>query len=217
MKTDSDIRKDVSDELDWEPSVNASQIGVEVKDGIVTLAGHVTSFAEKWDAERAAQRVSGVKALAVEIDVILPGSSKRNDVDIARAAENMLDWTSYAPKDRIKIMVEGGWVTLSGEVDWEYQRQSIARSIRHLMGVVGVSDQITIKPQASLDSVKSGIKAALNRRAQADVQNITVEVVGDRVTLSGTVFSWSERDLAEHSAWCAPGVRNVVDNLTIAY
>jgi len=217
MKTDSDIQKDVSDELDWEPSVNATQIGVEVKDGIVTLAGHVTSFAEKWDAERAAQRVSGVKALAVEIDVILPGSSKRNDVDIARAAENMLDWTSNAPKDRIKIMVEGGWVTLSGEVDWEYQRQSIARSIRHLMGVVGVSDQITIKPQASLDSVKSGIKAALNRRAQADVQNITVEVVGDRVTLSGTVFSWSERDLAEHSAWCAPGVRNVVDNLTIAY
>jgi len=217
MKTDSDIKQDVTDELDWEPSINATQIGVEVKDGIVTLAGHVTSFAEKWDAERAVQRVSGVKALAVEIDVILPGSSKRNDVDIARAAENLLDWTSDAPKDRIKIMVEGGWVTLSGEVDWEYQRQFIARSIRHLMGVVGVSDQITIKPQASLESVKSGIKAALSRRAQADVQNITVEVVGDRVTLSGTVFSWSERDLAEHSAWCAPGVRSVVDNITIAY
>jgi len=216
MKTDSQIQQDVSAELDWEPSVNATQIGVEVKDGIVTLAGHVTSFAEKWDAERAVQRVSGVKALAVEIDVILPSSSKRNDADIARAAENLLDWTSNAPKDRIKIMVEGGWVTLSGEIDWEYQRQSIAGSIRHLMGVVGVSDQITIKPQASLDSVKSGIKAALNRRAQADVQNITVEVFGDRVTLSGTVFSWSERNLAEHSAWCAPGVRNVVDNITIA-
>ena len=173
----------------------------------MTLAGHVSSFGEKWDAERAAQRVSGVKALAVEIDVILPGSSKRNDVDIARAAENVLDWTSNAPKDRIKIMVEGGWITLTGEVDWEYQRQSIARSIRHLMGVVGVSDQITLKPQASLESVKSNIKAALDRRAQADVQNITVEVFGDRVTLTGTVFSWSERDLAEHSAWCRRSLR----------
>ena len=217
MKTDAAIQQDVSAELDWEPAVDASQIGVEVKDGIVTLAGHVTSFGEKWDAKRAAQRVSGVKALAVEIDVILPGSSKRNDVDIARAAENVLDWTSNAPKDRIKIMVEGGWITLTGEVDWEYQRQSIARSIRHLMGVVGVSDQITLKPQASLESVKSNIKAALDRRAQADVQNITVEVFGDRVTLTGTVFSWSERDLAEHSAWCAPGVRSVVDNITITY
>ena len=216
MKTDSAIQQDVKAELDWEPAVNATQIGVEVKDGIVTLAGHVTSFSEKWDAERAAQRVSGVKALAIEIDVILPGSSKRNDADIARAAENLLDWTSNVPKDRIKIMVEGGWVTLSGEVDWEYQRQAIARSIRHLMGVVGVSDQITLKPEASLDNVKSGIKAALSRRAQADVQNITVEVFGDRVTLSGTVFSWSEPDLAEHSAWCAPGVRSVVDNITIA-
>jgi len=217
MKTDSAIQQDVKAELDWEPAVNATQIGVEVKDGIVTLAGHVTSFSEKWDAERAAQRVSGVKALAIEIDVILPGSSKRNDADIARAAENLLDWTSNVPKDRIKIMVEGGWVTLSGEVDWEYQRQAIARSIRHLMGVVGVSDQITLKPEASLDNVKSGIKAALSRRAQADVQNITVEVFGDRVTLSGTVFSWSERDLAEHSAWSARGVRSVVDNITIAY
>ena len=215
MKTDSDIKQDVTDELDWEPSINATQIGVEVKDGIVTLAGHVTSFAEKWDAERAVQRVSGVKALAVEIDVILPGSSKRNDVDIARAAENLLDWTSDAPKDRIKIMVEGGWVTLSGEVDWEYQRLSITRGVRHLMGVIGVSDQISIKPQASLDTIKSGIKAALERRVQSDVQSISVDVLGDCVTLSGPVFSWSERDLAEYSAWSAPGVRSVINNITI--
>jgi osmotically-inducible protein OsmY len=216
MKTDSQIQQDVSEELDWEPSVDATQIGVEVKDGIVTLAGHVTSFAEKWNAELAAQRVSGVKALAVEIDVILPSSSKRNDVDIARAAENLLTWTSNVPEGRIKIMVEDGWVTLSGEVDWEYQRQFIARGIRHLMGVVGVSDQISIKPQASLNTIQSGIKAALERRVQADVQSITVEVIGDRVTLSGPVFSWSERDLAEYSAWCAPGVRSVINNLTIA-
>jgi len=215
MKTDSQIQQDVSEELDWEPSVDATQIGVEVKDGIVTLAGHVTSFAEKWNAELAVQRVSGVKALAVEIDVTLPGSSKRNDVDIARAAENILTWTSNVPTDRIKIMVEGGWVTLSGEVDWEYQRQSITRGIRHLMGVVGVSDQISIKPQASLDSIKSGIKAALERRVQSDVQSISVDVLGDCVTLSGPVFSWSERDLAEYSARSAPGVRSVINNITI--
>ena len=216
MKTDSQIQQDVSEELDWEPSVDATQIGVEVKDGIVTLAGHVTSFAEKWNAELAVQRVSGVKALAVEIDVILPVSSKRNDVDIARAAENLLSWTSNVPKDRVKIMVEGGWVTLSGEVDWEYQRLSITRGIRHLMGVVGVSDQISIKPQASLDTIKSGIKAALERRVQSDVQSISVDVLGDCVTLSGPVFSWSERDLAEYSAWSAPGVRSVINNITIA-
>jgi osmotically-inducible protein OsmY len=216
MKTDSQIQQDVSEELDWEPSVDATQIGVEVKDGIVTLAGHVTSFAEKWNAELAVQRVSGVKALAVEIDVILPGSSQRNDVDIARAAENLLTWTSNVPKDRVKIMVEGGWVTLSGEVDWEYQRLSITRDIRHLMGVVGVSDQIFIKPQASLDTIKSGIKAALERRVQSDVQSISVDVLGNCVTLSGPVFSWSERDLAEYSAWSAPGVRSVINNITIA-
>jgi osmotically-inducible protein OsmY len=112
-------------------------------------------------------------------------------------------------------MVEGGWVTLSGEVDWEYQRTAVARGIRHLMGVTGVSDQIVLKPRASLDGVKASIEAALKRRAQEDVRNITVEVTGDRVTLNGTVFSWSERDLAEHSAWSAPGVRSVVDNITI--
>lgn len=217
MKTDTQLQHDVLAELKWEPSVNAAQIGVEVKDGIVTLAGHVNSYAEKWDAERAAQRVSGVKALAVEMDVKLSGSSKRTDADIARSAENVLQWTTYLPKDRVKLMVENGWITLSGEVDWEYQRQSAVGAVRYLIGVTGVSDEIAIKPQVSVSAVKSDIEAALKRSAHTDAQKISVDVRGTDVTLTGTARSWSERDLARHAAWGTPGVRNVKDNITFAY
>jgi osmotically-inducible protein OsmY len=217
MKTDAQVQQDVIAELKWEPSVNAAHIGVEVNGGVVTLAGHVGSYAEKWDAERAAQRVSGVKALAIEMDVKLPGSSKRNDADIARAVENVLEWTTYLPKDHVKVMVEGGSVTLSGEVDWEYQRQSAADAVRYLMGVTGVSNQISVKPTASAGAITSGIEAAMKRRAQTSAQKISVQVKGADVTLGGTVHSWAERDLARNSAWGAPGVRNVVDNIAIVY
>jgi osmotically-inducible protein OsmY len=217
MKTDAQVQQDVIAELKWEPSINAAQIGVEVKDGIVTLTGHVSSYAEKWNAERATQRVSGVKALAIEMDVQLAGSSRRNDTDIARSAENALQWMTYFPKDRVKVMVEKGWITLSGDVDWEYQRRAAVDGVRHLMGVMGVSDNIAIKPTVSLSAVKSDIEAALKRRAKADAQKISVDVQGADVTLTGTVHSWSERDLARDSAWGTPGVRNVVDNITIAY
>ena len=181
MKTDTQVQEDVLAELKWEPSVNAAEIGVEVKGRVVTLTGHVGSFAEKWDAERAAQRVAGVKALAVEIDVVIPGASRRNDADIARAAENALKWMTYLPKDSVKVMVEGGWITLSGEVDWEYQRQTAAIRVRHLMGVTGVSDQISLRPQVFLNAVKSDIEAALKRRTHADAQLISVEVNGTDV------------------------------------
>jgi len=217
MKTDVQVQQDVIAELNWEPSINAAQIGVEVKQGIVTLAGHVDSFAEKWDAERAAQRVSGVTALAIEIDVKLPGSSKRTDADIARSAESALQWTTFLPKDHVKLVVENGWITLSGNVDWEYQRQSAEGAVRYLMGVTGVSNQIVIKPKVSLSAVKSDIEAALKRRASADADKISVQVKGTDVTLTGTVSSWSERDLARESAWSTPGVRNVVDNMTVTY
>jgi osmotically-inducible protein OsmY len=217
MKTDTQVQQDVIAELKWEPSVNAAQIGVEVKDGIVTLAGHVSSYAEKWDAERAAQRVSGVKALAIEMDVKLSGSSKRTDADIAGSAENALQWITYLPKDSVKVMVEDGWITLSGEVNWEYQRQTAAGAVRYLVGVTGVSNQIAIIPKVSLSAVKSDIEAALKRRAQADAQKISVEVRGADVTLTGTVHSWSERELATHSAWGTPGVHNVVNNITVTY
>ena len=217
MKTDAQLQQDVIAELGFEPSVNASQIGVEVMDGVVTLAGHVGSFVEKWEAERAARRVNGVKALAVEMDVTLPGSSARNDVDIARSAKNVLLWSTYFPQDQIKVMVEGGWITLSGEVQWEYQRVAASAAVRPLMGVVGGSDQIVVKPPHSTKPAKAQIEAALKRRIHSDAQRISVGVDGSDVTLSGTVHSWSERDAACDTAWSAPGVHSVADNLVVAY
>jgi osmotically-inducible protein OsmY len=203
-------------ELAWEPSVNAAHIGVEVREGIVTLAGHVCSYAEKLDAERAAQRVHGVRALAIEMDVKLTGLSKRTDSDIASSVENVLQWTTYLPNDRIKVMVEGGWVTLSGEVDRDYQRQTAVAAVRYLLGVTGVSDQIVIKPQVTSFAVKSDIEAALKRSATVDAEKISVAVDGADVTLSGKVHSWFERDLAKNTAWNTSGVKNVVDNMTFA-
>ena len=215
MKTDAQLQQDVLAELKWDPSINAAQIGVEVKNGVVTLAGHVDSYAEKWDVEHVAQRISGVQTLAIEIDVTLPGTSKRNDSDIARSAKDVLRWMVNLPKDGVKIMVENGWITLSGEVDWEYQRNAASSAVRNLMGVTGVSDDIALKPTVSLSAVKSDIEAALKRAAQIDAQNISVTVQGNEVTLSGKAHSWAERELAKNSAWAAPGVRSVVDNMTV--
>jgi osmotically-inducible protein OsmY len=217
MKTDIQLQHDVLAELKWEPSVNAARIGVEVSDGVVTLAGHVNSYAEKWDAERAAQRVSGVKALAVELDVKLSVTSRRTDTDIAGSAENALEWSTYTPKGRVKVMVENGWVTLTGDVDWEYQRKTAQKAVQYLMGVTGVSNNIALKPEVSLSAVKADIEAALKRRASGDARKISVEVDGAQVTLSGTVHSWGERDTARESAWSTPGVRQVVDKMAIAF
>ena len=217
MKSDKQIQQDVMAELSWEPSVNAAHIGVEVSDGIVTLAGHVTHYAEKLNAEQAAQRVDGVKALTVEMDVTLPGASNRSDSDIAQSANSVLRWTTYLPTDHIKIKVENGRISLSGEVEWDYQRQGAVESVHHLQGVTGVNNQITLKPQASASVVKADIEAALKRRAQKHAQAISVEVQGGDVTLTGIVNSWSERALARDSAWRAPGVRNVNDNMTVTF
>lgn len=215
MKTDAILQKDVIAELDWDPAVNATQIGVEVADGIVTLAGHVGSYTEKWHAERAAKRVLGVKGLAIEIDVALPGSSKRNDIDIARSAENILQWMTYLPKDYVKVMVESGWLTLSGDVAWDYQREAAEVAVHHLMGVTGVSNQITLRPRVSVNALETDIETALKRRAKANAPSICVEIRGTDVILSGTVHSLSERDLAKHSAWSTPGVRNVTNNIIV--
>jgi len=217
MKTDSQLQQDVMAELKWEPAVHATQIGVEVKNGVVTLAGEVGSYTEKLNAERAAQRVHGVKALAVEMKVKLSESGQRTDADIAASAKNILGWTSSLPADAVQVMMEGGWLTLSGEVEWQYQRQEAADSLRYLAGVTGVSNQITIKPSASATVVKSDIEAALKRRAAADAKAIAVEVKGSDVTLTGTVHSWAERELATRSAWGSSGVRNVVDKLNLVY
>ena len=217
MKTDKQLKNDILAELRWEPSVNAEQIGVEVKDGIVTLAGHVDSFVEKWAAEKAAKKVSGVRALAVEMDVKLPSLSQRNDADIAHSADSALEWTTYLPRNTIKIQVESGWVTLDGDVEWEYQRRAALSAVRNLMGVKGITNNIVIKSKVTANVVKADIIDALKRRAITDSQKIVVDVHGSDVTLSGTVDNWAERDLARHSAWSTAGVQNVQNNIIVAY
>ncbi len=217
MKSDSQIQKDVMAELKWEPSVHAEGIGVEVTGGVVTLAGHVASYGEKWNAERAAQRVGGVNAVAIEIDVKLASSSQRTDAEIVRSAQDVLQWTTFLPTDAIKVIVEKGWITLSGRVDWGYQRQVAKNAVSHLMGVTGVSDCITLTPPVSLNAVKADIEAALKRRASADAQKISIEVNGADVTLTGTVHSWADKELATHSAWSTPGVHKVIDKIAIVF
>jgi len=216
VKTSTELKRDVIAELNWDPSLPSNNIGVEVKDGVVTLSGHVGSFVEKWNAERAVQRVVGVGALAVEIEVNLPGSSKRDDADIARTASNVLAWASYVPQDSIKVMVEGGWITLTGNVEWEYQRNSAADAVRRLMGVTGVSNDINLEPSIAAQVVQSDIEAALKRLAKSESANITVHVDGSTVTLAGTTHSWVERDLASQAAWNAPGVKHVKDKIRIS-
>jgi len=217
MKTDSQLQRDVGEELKWEPQVTASQIGVEVKDGVVTLSGEVSSFSEKWNAERAAQRVSGVNALAVDLKVKISGLGARTDADIARSAENVLEWSTSVPDGAIKVMVEKGFITLTGEVDWQYQRLAATDSVRFLSGVTGVSDQIAIRPSLKVSAVKSDIDNALKRAAIADAKKIHVEIHGADVTLTGKVQNWAERETATTSAWRTPGVQSVIDKMTVEY
>jgi len=217
MKTDSQLQRDVMAELEWEPSIHAAQIGVEAKDGVVTLAGEVSSYAEKWNAEAAAQRVFGVKALAVELTVKLSALGTRSDADIAESVKNILGWTYPSTTEAVKVAVEGGWLTLSGNVEWQYQREDAASRVRFLPGVRGISNDIAIKPAASSTLIKSDIEAALKRCAVSDARAITVKVEDGAVTLSGTVHNWAERDLATRSAWGSAGVSNVVDKLELVY
>ena len=215
MKTDTQLQHDVSKELTWEPQVTASQIGVHVKDGVVTLSGEVSSYAEKWSAERAAQRVAGVDALAVDLTVKLSALGERTDADVARSAENVLSWSSIVPGHAVKVMVEHGFVTLTGDVHWQFQKLAAMASVRSLLGVTGVSNQIAIKPTVEVGMVTADIEAALKPTAVADARQIEVVVAGADVTLTGKVRSRAERETATMSAWNTPGVSSVVDQMTM--
>jgi len=215
MKTDLRLQQDVLAELQWEPAVHAARIGVEVRSGVVTLAGEVSSYLEKIHAKRAARRVAGVRAVACELHVKLEDTNRRTDAELAETACNVLSWTTALPTDAVKVLVEDGWITLTGRVDWQFQRQAAVDSVRHLSGVTGISNQIAIEPEPKAVMVKSDIEAAIQRRAADDAKAIQVEVRGGDVTLSGNVHSWAERELAKRSAWSSPGVRQVIDHIQI--
>ena len=215
MKTDTQLQKDVMNELKWEPSIKAAEIGVGVKDGVVTLSGYVDSFFKKWAAERAAARVFGVKAVAEEIQIKLPGSLKRTDEDIARAAANALEWNVSVPHDRVKVQVQNGVVTLSGEVDWWYQKSAAEDAVRNLMGVVLINNKITIKPPVKPLDVKDKIESAFQRNALLDARRITVETHGGKVILRGSVRSWAEREQVQQAAWAAPGVSEIESHIIV--
>lgn len=216
MKDDVQLKKDVQAELEWDPSVNATQVGVAVKNGVVTLTGHLDTFAEKAAIERAVQRVQGVQAVAVELDIRLAPGHVRSDTDIAAAAEYAMLWHAQVPTERIKVKVDQGWVTLSGEVDWEFQRREAERAIRPLTGVVGIRNDIVLKAKVTPADVGKRIRDALTRQAEREVKAITVDVSGQNVTLRGTVHSWAERAAAQGAAWSAPGVTSVVNELRVS-
>jgi osmotically-inducible protein OsmY len=207
----------VLDELAWDARVQPNEIGVAVKDGIVTLSGHVESYPKKWAAEEAAHRVKGVKAVVNEIEVRLVPGFERTDEDIAAAVLRALEWDAMVPTDRVKVTVSKGWITLDGEVEWQYQREDAERAARRITGVRGVTNLISVKPRVkpAPQELKKRIEDALVRSAQTDAERIQVEVHGSKVTLKGTVRSWSEKKEAELAAWSAPGVTEVDNRIVI--
>lgn len=214
MSNDTQLKQAVLDELSWEPRINAAHIGVTAKEGVVSLMGHVESYGEKLAAETAAGRVRGVKGIAEEIEVKLPFGSQRGDEDIASAALNRLSWDASIPKDAIKVKVEKGWVTLTGQVDWHFQKDAVAMEIRGLMGVTGVSNQVAIKTRPNTADISENIKTALHR-SWYDDDKVKVTATGGKVQLSGTVHAWADRQMAASTAWAAPGTTSVENNIAV--
>jgi len=221
MKTDSDLQRDVLDELEYEPSLEAQAIGVTVREGVVTLTGHVQTYVDKYTAETAAKRVAGVRGIAEELTVSLFSGHERNDSDIAQAAVNALDWNVNVPLHKVQATVENGWITLNGYINWNYQRDAAFNAVSHLMGVKGVSNLIGVKPlptpSVSTVEIKQKIEAALKRNMMKDVDGITVEAKEGKIKLHGKVQSWEEHDDAALAAWSAPGVTAVENDIQVTY
>jgi len=216
IRTDEAIQTDILEELKWDTRVQPNEIGVTVKDGVVTLTGWVDSYLKKMAAEEAAHRVRGVKAVANDIEVRLPGSAERTDADLAKAVLNALRWDAAIPTDKVDVTVSQGWVTLKGEVEFGFQKSDAERAVRRLSGVKGVINLITVKPRPSPSDLKQQIERALIRNAETDARNITVEVQGSKVILRGTVRSYAEKQAAEDTAWSAPGVSEVDNRIVIS-
>ena len=214
IKTDAQLQRDVIDELRWDPTVGAAEIGVATKNGVITLSGQVDTYAKKYAASRAAERVAGVRAIAEELTVVLPTSFKRSDTDLAHSVATTLKWDVQVP-DTVKARVDEGWVWLDGDVEWQYQSLAAERGVRNLAGVRGVTNRLQVKNRASAADVKERIESALKRHAELDAKQIQVDAVEGRVTLRGRVRSWTERQDAELAAWSAPGVSRVEDELLV--
>lgn len=213
---DKTLRQDIIDALDWDPIVDSANIGVAVDKGVAVLSGHVPNYAQKFAAQRIVKRVKGVSAIADEMEVRYPGAPGHTDEDIAHHAIQMLNWDVMLPDDTVKVRVSKGWVTLEGELEWEYQRRAAEADVRKLGGVIGVTNAITLKARVQAVDVSHRIEAALKRDAELEAKQVRISVKDGKVTLEGKVHSWHERDAVERAAWSAPGVRTVEDHLQIS-
>ena len=215
MKSDKDLQHDIMEDLRWDPSIDAAKIGVATANGVVTLTGAVPSYFQKQSAERISKRVAGVRAVANDIEVQLPSAVQKTDAGIATTALNALKWSASVPDENIKVTVTKGWLTLEGNVEWNYQREAAEKAVEELIGVKGVTNRISVSPHIKSREVKSEIKAALHRYAELESRNIEVDAMDSTVTLRGNVRSWAERKEAENAAWMAPGVTQVKNEIVV--
>ena len=215
MKTDSQLQRDVIDELAWDPSIDHAQVGVAASGGVVTLSGYVGTYLQKLASQRAAERVAGVQGIAEELKVRYPSDPKTTDAEIARRILDLLAWDAAIPSDKIKVTVESGWVTLTGAVDWNYQKDAARKAAGRITGVIGVANQVVVNNAFVADDVRNLIMAAFKRSASADASALSVTAVGSTVTLAGNVHGRHERQVAERTAWAAPGVHFVEDNIVV--